>query len=77
MESFGERLRRLRLGEVWTQEDLAGHSGVPVVTISRLETGWEGQSPRPSTVKRLANALGVSARYLMFGEDINDSKLAA
>ncbi|MGI8403928.1 MAG: helix-turn-helix domain-containing protein [Thermomicrobiales bacterium] len=69
MESFGERLKRLRSRKVWTQVELAEKSRLPVITISRLENGYNNGSPRQSTVERLSSALGVSRTYLLFGED--------
>jgi len=77
MELVGQRVKRLRDRRVWTQEQLAEKSGVPVVTISRLETGWGSITPRQSTVVKLAEALDVTPTYLMFGEDDLDTKIAA
>lgn len=45
-----------------TQEELAEASGVSRSTISRLETA--ARAPRPSTVRKLADALGVEPEYL-------------
>ena len=45
-----------------TQEELAEASGVSRNTISRLETGT--QEARPSTVRKLADALGVEPEHL-------------
>jgi predicted transcriptional regulator len=39
----------------WTQEDLAGRSGVSKVTIARMESGM--MSPRLTTVGKLKKAL--------------------
>lgn len=77
METVGQRLKRLRDRQVWTQDDLAARSGVPVVTISRIETGWSSSTPRQSTVAKLAEALGVTPTFLMFGEDDQELKIAA
>jgi transcriptional regulator with XRE-family HTH domain len=51
------RLRTLRRRRGWTQVQLAAAAGVGAVTIARLETGV--QTPRPSTMARIARALGV------------------
>jgi len=60
-----------------TQEELAAAAGVPVVTISRIENGHTGE-PRPSTVRKLAKALGVDPTWLIFGaEDDQAEKRAA
>ena len=69
MATIGERLRRARNRKVWTQEDLARESGVPVVTISRVENGRQEGQPRPSTIRRLAVPLGVEPGWLLFGEE--------
>lgn len=67
-ESLGSRLRRLREWQVWTQEELSLRSGVPVVTISRLENDYNAGNPRPSTIGKLAGALNVTPTYLLFGD---------
>ncbi|MER5866371.1 tetratricopeptide repeat protein [Kitasatospora sp. NPDC002040] len=55
---FGVLLRRYRLQTGWTQEDLAGRSGVSVHAISVLEAGR--RKPRLSSVARLAEALALA-----------------
>ncbi len=72
MATIGERLRFARDRKVWTQADLAQESGVPVVTISRIENGYHRSQPYPSTLKKLAGALGVDAGWLRFGSDTRD-----
>ncbi len=62
----GNRLWALSVYRVWagmSQQDLADASGVARNTISRLEKGH--QPPRPSTVRKLADALGTTPRDLM------------
>ncbi len=75
MPTVGERLREARRRKVWTQEDLARESGVPVVTISRIENDRQANQPRPSTIRRLAGALGVEPAWLLLGGD-GDGKAA-
>lgn len=58
-----KRLRELREAQFWSQQDLADKAGVSRVTISRLETGLE--AARPSTARKLAEALGVKPRELV------------
>src|SRR5688500_5010113 len=65
--TIGERLRQVRNRKVWTQEDLARESGVPVVTISRIENGRHEGQPRQSTIRRLAAPLGVEPAWLVYG----------
>jgi transcriptional regulator with XRE-family HTH domain len=56
-------LRRLRVGRVLTQRDLAARAGVAVNTIAELETGK--RQAYPVTVRKLARALRVSPRELL------------
>ena len=46
-----------------TQRDLAARAGVTQQTVARAELGQ--QAPRPSTVAKLAAALGVQPATLM------------
>jgi len=50
------RLRALRLEQALTQDDLAERAGVARSTVLKAEAGHE---LRPSTVRKLARALGV------------------
>lgn len=54
-----ERLRSTRQRKVLTQEELASKAGVRKATITELETGK--RVPRPSTLRKIAHALGVRA----------------
>ncbi len=67
MDTAGERLRWARDRRAWTQGDLAQESGVPIVTISRIENRRIDR-PRQSTVRRLADALSVDPGWLLTGE---------
>ncbi len=69
-ELDGEKLRRLRLERALTQMDLSGMTGLSVDAISRLEN--ELRSAQVSTVRRLAQALGVEPRELLKTQDGND-----
>jgi transcriptional regulator with XRE-family HTH domain len=57
--AFSELLRSYRRRALLTQEALASKSGLSVRTVSDLERGIQ-QSPRPDTVRRLADALGLA-----------------
>lgn len=50
-------MRELRKGRALSQQDLERVSGVAQHTISELESGK--RKARPSTVRKLAKALGV------------------
>jgi transcriptional regulator with XRE-family HTH domain len=56
-EIDGERLRELRTGRVLTLRRLEEQSGVSFDRINKLEL--HGGAVRPSTVHKLAEALGV------------------
>jgi len=62
-ELDGGRLRQLRLERALTQMDLSQMTGVSVDAISRLEN--ELRYAQVSTVRRLAQALGVEPRELL------------
>jgi transcriptional regulator with XRE-family HTH domain len=67
MAEFGinvRKVRDLRMGLGWTQEDLARVSGIGRPAISRIETGSRA-NVRTTTLQKLAKALGVSADELM------------
>jgi len=56
------KLRPLRLERAWTQEDLAKAAGISTGTVLRLEKG--ARAPYPTTVRKLAEALGIDVRIL-------------
>lgn len=59
----GQRLRRLRRERALSQQDLLRLTGVAQATLSDLERGKRGA--RASTLRKLAEALGVEPRELM------------
>ena len=59
----GERLRRLRKDRLLTQQELSRMTGISQDGISHLET--EKRGAQPSTMKKLAEALGVEPQELM------------
>ncbi len=70
MEVNVERLRVLRRMRVLTLRELEEESGVSYNTIWRLENGY--RQARPSTIRKLAAALGVDPGELVVageGED--------
>ena len=62
----GRRLRELRLDQALTVRALGERSGVAYDTINKLELGR--RPAHASTIRKLANALGVEPRELMKGE---------
>ena len=63
MEVKVEKLRELRRLRVLTLRELEEESGVSYNTIWRLENGY--RQARPSTIRKLAAALGVEASELV------------
>jgi transcriptional regulator with XRE-family HTH domain len=66
-ETFGERLRRLRLDKGFALMTLAMRVGLTEACLRQLETG-RTREPRLCDGMRLADALGADPRYLAFGE---------
>ena len=60
MDSIGRRLREERQLRGWSQRDLARETGVNSDTISGIET--DQHEPRPSTLRKLAEGLGLEVR---------------
>jgi uncharacterized protein YjbI with pentapeptide repeats/transcriptional regulator with XRE-family HTH domain len=60
--TLGQRLVELREERGWTQEELAGESGVSVETIRRIETNRT--RPLSRNLKDLAQALGIELTEL-------------
>ena len=63
---LGQRVKALRQKKRWRQEDLAKATGLRQPVISRIELG-RLQQPKTDVLKRLSEALGVGADYLIFG----------
>lgn len=55
-------LKRARLTRALTQRDLAALAGVNPKTVEHAESGAE--SPRPTTIRKLAVALGVDPLHI-------------
>ncbi len=66
-ETFGERLRRLRMDRGYTLMSLAMRVGMTEACLRQLEAG-RTRDPRLCDGMRLADALGADVRYLAFGE---------
>jgi transcriptional regulator with XRE-family HTH domain len=62
-----DRLRQLRKLRALTLRELGQQSGVSYATIWRLENGH--REARPSTIRRLAGALGVDTAELVVTEE--------
>lgn len=77
MDTIGQRLRTARERRFMTQEALSQQTGITEATISRIENDRGEKRPRLSTVKRLADALGADAAWILLGEDTDMGKAAA
>ena len=56
-------VRRLRELRALSQRELAARANLSVTTVNRIETGK--RKPIPRTVRRLAEALGVTPEELL------------
>ena len=65
LERFGANVRAARLSRGWTQEDLAAHTGLTSVQISRVERGK--REIRLTTLVKLLSALDVPPQQLLEG----------
>lgn len=63
IEVDGGKLRRLRRERALSQQDLERMTGVSQATLSDLEQGK--REARASTLRKLAEALGVEPKELM------------
>lgn len=61
-----KQLRRIREEQALTQRELAARAGVTQVTIIHAEKGGD---TRPTTLRKLADALGVQPRELLGPRD--------
>ena len=63
----GQRLRELRVEKALSLRALGRRTGVAYDTINKLELGH--RPARLSTIRKLAEALGVEPKELMQGDD--------
>lgn len=71
----GMKLRDLRLRRALTLRELGVLSGVGYDSIHGIETGRH--QPRPSTIRKLADALGVAPDAFFSSEVEDEGKAAA
>ena len=62
-DEIAARIRELIEKRGLTQAQVSAKSGLPAATISHFVTGF--RTPGTSTVRRLADALGVTVEYLL------------
>jgi transcriptional regulator with XRE-family HTH domain len=63
MVHIGERLKRQRTRRALTQAELADRAGVTTATVARIER--DEIEPRMTTLRKLAEALGVDPAELV------------
>ncbi|MDP9478071.1 MAG: helix-turn-helix domain-containing protein [Actinomycetota bacterium] len=61
----GNNVRELRTLSALTQAELASRAGITATALSRIERNEA--EPRPSTLRKLATALGVEPSTLIKG----------
>ncbi|HEV2094719.1 MAG TPA: helix-turn-helix transcriptional regulator [Rubrobacter sp.] len=61
----GDKVKRLRDERALTQRELADKAGLTVAALSRIERN--NAEPRPTTRRKLAEALGVDPSELIGG----------
>ncbi|MDP9476841.1 MAG: helix-turn-helix domain-containing protein [Actinomycetota bacterium] len=67
-DEMGTRVRDLRRKRALSLRGLAEIAEVSLDALQRIEAYPEGGSPRPSTIRKVAKALGVEPEYLTEGE---------
>lgn len=66
--TVGEKIRRLRRQNDWTQQELGRRSGIDGKNVSAYESGRLNATPK--TLARFANAFGVTIEELQSEEPI-------
>ena len=69
-ENIGDRIKRLTIAKGWRQRQLAKRAGVDESSLSMWINGR--RTPQGEYVTRMARALGVSADFLLTGEEVTD-----
>lgn len=67
-QEIGLRLLEARRRKALTQSELAERAGVGVITVLRIERGTFQKAPRPGTVRKLSEALGIDPGWLLYGD---------
>ena len=63
----GDNLKKLRILNALTQAELADKAGLTLAAVSRIERNEA--EPRMTTLRKLAEALGVEPHQLVRGEN--------
>lgn len=62
-----ERIKKLKKERKLSNEELSKSSGIPIGTLAKI-LGSETKDPQISNIIKIAEALDISADYLIFGE---------
>jgi transcriptional regulator with XRE-family HTH domain len=72
MSNLGDRIKDLRKQKNLSQSELADKVGISYAQIGRYET--KGSQPPAETLKKIADALGVSPDFLIYGTSDEKAK---
>lgn len=72
MSNLGDRIKDLRKQKNLSQSELADKVGISYAQIGRYET--KGAQPPAETLKQIADALGVSPDFLIYGTSDEKAK---
>ncbi len=75
MSLFGTYIKVLMDGRGWSQSDLAARVGIAASTVNNWLNNDEPVIPKPTTLNKLADVLGVTRRAMLehAGFEIEDS----
>jgi HTH-type transcriptional regulator, cell division transcriptional repressor len=65
MVKIGDKVKHERFAQTITQAELAKKAGITAAALARIENNQS--DPHVSTIRKLADALGVEPRYLIEG----------
>ncbi len=74
MSQLGNRILTLRKEKSWSQSELAKMVGVTYAQIGRYET--KGAQPSAEVLKKIADALGTTTDFLMYGNKDEKARAA-
>jgi transcriptional regulator with XRE-family HTH domain len=63
MVKIGDKVKRERIAQTMTQEQLARKAGISPAALVRIERNQS--DPHVSTIRKVADALGIDARRLV------------
>ena len=73
---LGEKIKYLRIRKGYSQRELARQAGVSSTTVYFLELEKAVKDPHPNTLKKIADALGISIDDLIEEESKDLQKVS-